>query len=166
MKQKVLIQFEPRQVVNLQMDSLLAFFNPNRIASAGLRDCAGILTIRFNHPSGDLHPLLIPDLRYFLRVLGRRWGVGSAPYFSEPGGDFLPLYFAAQLEQLHVLTFAAHHRLAVRHNPQELEALRRGALAGVEHIGRRALMPAGEIQSLQDEISGLFARAFRNPIHF
>lgn len=163
MKQKVLIQFEPRQVVNFQMDNLLAFFNPNRIASAGLRDCEGILTIRFNYPSGNLYPLLIPNLRRFLRVMGRRWGPGSAPFFCETNGEFLPLYFAAQLEHLQIVTYAANDRLVVRHHPPELKTLSRVSLAGIRHLGLRAGMTGDEIHRRQADVSTIFSEVFRNP---
>ena len=163
MKQFIHFAYESRQIARLQLDVLLQVFDPGRIAIPALRDYCGAVVIRFDLPAGAPHPLLNLEIRRFLRVMGRRWGPGSAPFFCETNGEFLPLYFAAQLEHLQIVTYAANDQVAMRHRPQELQTLSRISLAGIRHLGLRAGMTEDEIHRRQAEVSTIFSEVFRNP---
>ena len=165
-KQLIHFQFEPRQVANLQMDALLEAFDPNTIATPALRGFCGAVEIRFNPAADAPHPVLNMKLRQFLRVLARRWGPHSAPFFCELESPFMLMYFTAQLDNLLVAEYAEGDDFVVRHRAPELQALRNLAHVGISKMGRRAGMTAAEIHRRQSKISMLFEIVFHYPFHF
>lgn len=165
MKQFIRFQFEPSQVANLGMDTLLEAFDPNTIAIPALRNYCGAVEIRFNHTEDDPHPILNVKLRQFLRVMARRWGPDSAPFFCEFETPFMLMYFTAQLDHLLVAEYAGGKDFIVRHRPPELQALRNRAHEGISRMGRRAGMTAAEVRRRQSKISTLFETVFIYPFH-
>ena len=165
MKQLVHFRFEPRQIAGLQMTALLEAFDPNTIATPALRGYCGSVVIRFSHPADGPHPILLPELCRFLRVLARRWGLHSACFFCDFKGPFLLTYFAAQLDHLLVAEYEEGNNFIVRHRPDELEALRRTAFDSVQQLGRRAGLTTGQIQGRQQKISKCISTAFIYPWH-
>lgn len=165
MKQFMRFQFEPSQVANLRMDTLLEAFDPNTIATPALRNYCGAVEIRFNLAEDGPHPILNVKLRQFLRVMARRWGPDSAPFFCELESPFILMYFTAQLDHLLVAEYAEGEDFVVRHRPTELQALRNSAQEGISKMGRRAGMTATEMRRQQTKISTLFETVFIYPFH-
>jgi hypothetical protein len=165
MKQFIHFQFEPQQVASLQREALLAAFDTHKMSDLGLRHYCGSVVIQFNHPDDAPHPVLNPELRKFLRALARRWGPHSAPFFCDVEGPFLLLYFVALLEHLCVAESAGGGDLLVWHRTDELAALRRTALVGIEQLGCRAGLRAGEIRERQRKVAKLLSTAFIHPTH-
>ena len=165
MKQLIHFRFEPRQVAGLQMAALLEAFDPNTIATPALGNYCGSVVTQFQYPADAPHPVLIPELRRFLRVLARRWSPHSAPFFCDLKTPFLLMYFAAQLDHLLVAEYAEGSHFIVRHRSAELEALRGTALEGVYQLGRRAGLTTGQIRGRQHRISQRFASAFIYQFH-
>jgi hypothetical protein len=147
------------------MATLLEAYDPNTIAAPALRHHCGSVVIQFNHPADGLHPILLPELRRFLRVLAQRWGPHSAPFFCEMQSPFLLMYFTAQLDHLWVGDYLTKKDFLVRHRPDELESLRQTANAGLQQFGRRAGLTASEIRRRQLRIARLFATVFIYPLH-
>ena len=165
MKQFIHFQFEARQVASLKMEALLGAFDTKTMSDPGLRHYCGSVVIQFHNPDTAPHPVLNPELRKFMRVLAQRWGPHSAPFFSDTGGPFLLIYFAAQLDHLLVAAYGEDDAVLVRHRPDELEALRRIALQGILQLGHRAGLTTDQIQGRQGKISKLFSTAFTYPLY-
>ena len=166
MKQLIHFQFEPRQVSSLQMDTLLQAFDLTTISNPALREYCGAVEIRFNHADDSPHPVLNMDLRQFLRVLAKRWGPHSAPFFCEFKTPFMLTYFTAQLDNLLVAEYPDGDDFVVRHRAPELQTLRKIAHEGISKLGRRARMTACEIRRRQDKVSMLFETVFIYPFNF
>jgi hypothetical protein len=147
------------------MAALLEAFDPNTIATPALGNYCGSVVIQFQFAAEAPHPLLIPELRRFLRVLARRWGPHSAPFFCDLKTPFLLMYYAAQLDHLLVAEYAEGDHFIVQHRSAELEALHSTALYGVQQLGRRAGLTTGQIRARQLRISRHVASAFIYPVH-
>ena len=164
MKPTIFFQFEPWQLANLNMDSLLEAFDASTIAVPSLSGFCGVVEVRFSHTDGVAHPILNMDLRRFLRVMATRWGPHSAPFFCKCDNSFLWLYWAAQLDHLVIIQRESNERVEIRHKPDELEALHRIAQEGIFLLGNRAGMTADKIRHRQETILKFLSAAFRNPL--
>ena len=61
MKPTIFFQFEPWQLANLNMDSLLEAFDASTIAVPSLSGFCGVVEVRFSHTDGVAHPILNMD---------------------------------------------------------------------------------------------------------
>lgn len=158
---KYYFRFEKRQVDRLEMDVLLDVFNANQISNDSLGEYFGSVQIEFGgYTRNDSHPILIPELRRFLRILAKRWSPGSATFFTEWHSPFLLLYFAAQLDNLKIFERPSTDEFVLFHRPEELAAVEQAAFTGLEKLVRRAGLGASVMDEHQQIISKLLAGMF------
>ena len=163
---KYYFRFEKRQVDRLEMDVLLEVFNVEQISNYSLGEYFNAVQIEFGgYTQNDLHPILIPELRQFLTILAKRWGPGSAAFFTEFHSPFLLLYFTAHLEHLKIFERPATDEFVVFHRPEELAALEQTTLMGLEKLARRAglgpLVMAERRQILSKLLAGMFCHQWQ-----
>jgi hypothetical protein len=158
---KYYFRFEKRQVDRLEMDVLLEVFNVEQISNYALGEYFGAVQIEFGgYTRQDPHPILVPELRQFLRHLAKRWGPGSAVFFTEWHSPFLLLYLTAQLDNLKILERPSTDEFVLFHRPEELVAVEQAAFAGLEKLVRRAGLSASVMDEHQKIISKLLAGMF------
>jgi len=165
MENPIHIQLEPRQIIYLQMDGFLQFFDPANIPKRALASHCGKAIITLNYDTTSIHPILLPELRKFLRTLARRWGTDSAPFFCEPYTQFMALYCAAQLETIQITEYVADGKIIVRHHRAELIALNLTLLAAIQEMGTRAGMTMTAIENRQEKFSRFLSSTFLNELH-
>ena len=158
---KYYFRFERRQVERLEMDGLLEMFNVEQISNYSLGEYFGAVQIEFGGYSWhDPHPILVPEMRQFLRILAKRWGPGSAAFFIEWHSPFLLLYFAAQLDHLNIIERPTTDEFILFHRPEELAAVKKNTFTGLEKLVLRAGLGASVMAEREQILSKLLAGMF------
>jgi hypothetical protein len=162
MKTNSKIVFERRHIVEQDFQILLDVFNPQTMTQSGLIFLCGILDVRIGGYTGcQENPIVVMEMRSFMRALGRHWGPGFAAYFCDLASAFFFIYACAQLDHLVVIDRAASADYVVLPRQDEVENFFREAALGIYTLGQQAGLSTSDIHQRQRQLAGLLASSFR-----
>jgi hypothetical protein len=143
MKPKIEFQLERRQIKAVEFQPLLDAFDAEAMTSQELARHYGTLTITLGgYPDRRESPFRVPELRIFLRELGKVWRPGTAAYFCNRHTPFFVLYLMSQLQAVVALECDRTHNYFIQCRQDELEAVIIDAakdIAQLSAFGRRQL---------------------------
>ena len=166
MKTKSKIIFEKHHVIGQEFQTLVDVFNPQKLAKPSLKLLCGTLDVRIGGYVGcQQNPIVVLEVRTFLRALGRRWGQGSAAYFCDLTSPFFFIYACAQLENLVVIDRTATGDYLVLPRQDEVENYFREAALGIYTLGQQAGLTTSAIHRRQRQLCEVLASSFSQYSH-
>ena len=108
----------------------------------------------------QLNPIVVQEVRSFMRALGRRWRPGSAAFFCDLASAFFFIYACGQLENLVVIDRAASADYVVLPKQDEVENFFREAAVGIYELGQQAGLSTKAIDRRHRQLGGLLSSSF------
>ena len=150
MKTKSKIVLERRHIINNEFQTLTESFDAKKLAKPTLKLLCGTLDVRIGGYVGcPQNPIVVPEVRSFMRALGRRWGQASAAYFCDLESPFYFIYLCAQLEHLLVVDRTETKDYLVLPRQAEVETYYRDVALGIYVLGQHAGMATSAIHRRQ-----------------
>ena len=151
-------QFERRQIEQGEYQILLDVFDADEMTPHGLSQSCGTVKIRI---AGYEHerPARVPELRIFLRALGKSWRPGTAAFFCDLRSAFFTLYITSQLNN--VIVVENPTRFCVWCRPNELEPIFLEAHSGIAELGERAGLTKKVIRRRQKQFIQELSTVFK-----
>jgi hypothetical protein len=161
MKTKSKIVFERRHIIQQEFQILLDAFNPHSMTPSEMKFLCGTLDIKIGGYIGcQQNPIVVQEVRSFMRALGRRWRPGSAAFFCDLASAFFFIYACGQLENLVVIDRAASADYVVLPRQDEVENFSREAALGLYTLGQKAGLSTSAIHRRQRQLGGLLTSSF------
>ena len=161
MKTKSKIIFERHHVIEQEFQTMVDVFNPQKLTKPSLKLLCGTLDIKIGGYVGcQQNPIVVLEVRTFMRALGQRWGQASAAYFCDLTSPFYFIYLCAQLEHLLVIDRMATADYLVLPRKNEVEHFFREAALGIYTLGQQAGLTTSAIHRRQRQLCKVLASSF------